>query len=431
MGRHLSALLGLSLLGLSLLGPVPLSATPVTAVRVGRLLDIEHQEVIENAVLTINAGRYEAVGSDVPAGAEVLDLSDYTVAPGFIDGHTHVMLQGDATDVEYDEQLLKESNVYRALRASRALRIALSHGFTTLRDVGNEGSGFADVDVRNAVRNGVITGPRLFVATRALAPTGAYGLSGYDWELTVPKGVQMCDGPVQCRQAVRDQIDHGADWIKVYAERSYYPTEDGSFRALPNFTLEELKAIVDQAHRTRRRVAAHSITPTGHALALAAGVDSIEHGFVLDDTSIKTMVERGVWWCPTLTVGEYVAGPRSKTNPVWEHLRQASHASFKRALKAGVKIVLGTDAGGFPWDEINEAEEMRYYVELGMTPWQALRAATVEAAAMLDEGGELGVIAPGAHADLVAMKDDPLRDITATQRVSLVMKDGEIVYDGR
>lgn len=420
-----------ALIGLFVLGTGALSASSVQAVRVGRLLDVVRQKVIQNAVLTIENGRYASVGQVAPPGVEVLDLTDYTVAPGFIDGHTHVMLQGDATEVEYDEQLLKESNPYRALRASRALRIALSHGFTTLRDVGNEGSGFADVDVKRAVERGVIPGPRLFVATRALAPTGAYGLSGYNWELGVPKGVQMCDGPTDCRRAVRDQIDHGADWIKVYVERSYYPTEDGSFRGLPNFTPEELKAIVDQAHRTRRRVAAHSITPTGHHLALAAGVDSIEHGDVLDEASIRTMVERGVWWCPTLTVSAYVSGPRSRTNPVWEQLWQAAHDSFKRALAAGVKIVVGTDAGGFPWDEINEAKELQYYVEFGMSPWQALRAATLEPAAMLDRTGELGVIAPGARADLVAMKDDPLTDINAVQRVSLVMKDGEVVYDER
>jgi imidazolonepropionase-like amidohydrolase len=311
------------------------------------------------------------------------------------------------------------------------MRIALEHGFTTLRDVGNEGSGFADVDLKRAVERGVISGPRLFVATKALAPTGAYPLSGYDWQLAVPKGVEMCDGPVECRKAVRDQIEHGADWIKVYAERSYYRTADGAIRGLPNFTPEELAAIVDQAHRTRKRVAAHSITPTGHALALAAGVDSIEHGDVLDEATIRAMVERGVWWCPTLTVTEYVAGPRSATNPIWEELRQTAHDSFRRALAAGVKIVVGTDAGGFPWDEIPEAAELGHYVALGMTPWQALHAATVEPAAMLDRQGELGTFAAGARADLVAMATSPLDDISATERVVLVVQDGVVVHDAR
>ena len=408
-----------------------LVAAGPTAVRVGHLLDVEQQRVLDDVVLLVEDGRFRGVVESPPAGAETLDLSGLWVTPGLIDGHTHVLLQGDATAADYDEQILRESYAYRALRASRALRIALEHGFTTLRDVGNEGAGFVDVDLKRAVERGVIAGPRLFVATKALAPTGAYPLSGYDWQLEVPKGVEMCDGPVECRRAVRDQIEHGADWIKVYAERSYYRTPDGGFRGLPNFTAEELAAIVDQAHRTRKRVAAHSITPTGHALALAAGVDSIEHGDVLDDVTIREMVARGVWWCPTLTVTEYVAGPRSATNPVWEELRQAAHDSFRRALAAGVKIVVGTDAGGFPWDEIAQAVELRHYVELGMTPWQALRAATVEAAAMLDRSGELGTFAEGSRADLVALSADPLADIAATERPILVMKDGVVVHDAR
>lgn len=411
---------------------VPLAAAPPpTAVKVGHLLDVEAERVIDDAVLLIDDGRFAGRSEAVPEDAEPLDLSGYWVAPGLIDGHTHVLLQGDATAADYDAQVLGESNVYRALRASRAMRIALAHGFTTLRDVGNEGAGFADVDLRRAVESGVIEGPRLFVATKALAPTGAYGPSSGDWELEVPKGVEICDGADACRKAVRDQIDHGADWIKIYAERSYYRNGRGELRALPNFTLDELEAIVDQAHRTRRRVAAHSITPTGHALALAAGVDSIEHGDVLDDETIAKMVAQEVWWCPTLTVLDYVAGPRSVTNPIWEELRQASHDSFRRALAAGVKIVVGTDVGGFPWDEINEAEELGRYVELGMTSWQALGAATVEAAALLDRSGELGTFAAGARADLVAMAEDPLADITATERVVLVMKNGVVVHDAR
>jgi len=267
------------------------------------------------------------------------------------------------------------------------------------------------------------------VATKALAPTGAYAIQAGAWEIELPRGVQMCDGPDDCRRAVRDQIAHGADWIKVYADRSYYRRPDGTFRSLPNFTVEEMTAIVDQAHRTRVKVAAHSITPSGHEVALAAGVDSIEHGDILDDETVAAMASRRVYWCPTLTVLDYVAGPRSVTNPVWAQLQEASGDSFRRALAAGVPIVLGTDAGGFPWDEINAAEELRRYVDLGMTPWQALRSATVTAAEMLGETGSLGTIAVGARADLVGMPEDPLRDITATERVTFVMKDGVVVKD--
>ncbi len=411
---------------------LPLAASaeappPLTAIKAGRLLDVAAEKVRENVVIVVEAGRVKEITASVPPGATVIDLGKLSVLPGFIDGHTHVLLQGDATAEDYDAQLLKESLPYRALRATRAMRIALGHGFTTLRDIGNEGAGFVDVDLKRAVEAGIIPGPRLFVATKALAPTGAYGLSGYAWELSVPKGVEMCDGPDACRRAVRDQIAHGADWIKVYADRSYYAQADGQIRSLPNFTLEELSAIVDQAHRTRRKVAAHSMTPTGHAIALAAGVDSIEHGDVLDDATIAAMAERRAYWCPTLTVSAFVAGPRSVTNPIWNALLEATKDSFRRAHKAGVPIVLGTDAGGFDWDKLNQAEEFRRYVELGMTPWEALRSATLTAAAMLGQEGTLGVIAPGARADIVGLADDPLRDITATGRVSFVMKDGVVV----
>jgi imidazolonepropionase-like amidohydrolase len=412
---------------LTLAGLAATAQADVIAIKAGRLLDVGAETVRDDVVVVVEGGRVKEIASAVPSGAAVIDLSGSTVLPGLIDGHTHVLLQGDATAADYDVQLLKESLPYRALRATRAMQIALEHGFTTLRDIGNEGAGFADVDLKRAVEAGVIAGPRLFVATKALAPTGAYGLSGYAWELQVPKGVEMCDGADGCRRAVRDQIAHGADWIKVYADRSYYKQADGQIRSLPNFTLEEMTAIVDQAHRTRRRVAAHSLTPTGHAIALAAGVDSIEHGAVLDAATVATMAERRVYWCPTLTVLDFVAGPRSTTNPIWRDLQDAAQDSFRRALAAGVPIVLGTDAGGFDWREINQAEELRRYVELGMTPWQALRSATVTAAAMLGQDGTLGTIAPGARADIIAVQSDPLRDITASERVTFVMKDGVVV----
>ncbi|HTS79843.1 MAG TPA: amidohydrolase family protein [Myxococcaceae bacterium] len=402
---------------------------PVIAVKTGRLLDPATQKVRTGAVVVVQDGRIKSVGDAVPAGAQVVDASGLTVCPGFIDTHTHVLLDGDLTDVEYDAQILKESLPYRALRATQAMRIALQHGFTTHRDIGNEGAGFADVDLKRAVAAGIVVGPRLFVATKALAPTGAYGLGGtaYSWELEMPKGVQMCDGADACRRAVRDQISHGADWIKVYADRGYFKRPDGQIRSLPNFTEEELKAIVDQAHRTNRRVAAHSITPSGHAIALAAGVDSIEHGHVLDDATVKLMAQKKVFLSPTLTVSAYVEGARSKINPIWAVLQKASEESFRRALAAGVPIALGTDAGGFPWEQINQAEEFRRYVAWGMTPWQALRSATVTAAALLGKEAELGTLASGAYADLVGMKDDPLKDITATERVSFVMKEGVVV----
>lgn len=405
----------------------PPSPPAPVAIKAGHILDVAAQKDRGPGFVVVVAGHIREIAKAAPADATVIDLSDYTVMPGFIDAHTHVLLQGDATSLEYDEQLLKESIPYRALRATRAMQIALHHGFTTLRDIGNEGSGFADVDLKRAVAEGVIEGPHLFVATKALAPTGAYALFGFSWELQVPHGVELCDGAEGCRRSVRDQISHGADWIKVYADRGYFKLPDGQISSTPNFTLEEMTAIVDQAHRSRRKVAAHSITPAGHAIALAAGVDSIEHGQVLDEASVKKMVERKVYLVPTLTVTAFVEGPRSVTNSIWNDIAKSADVSFKRALAAGVPIALGTDAGGFPWDQINQAEEFRRYVERGMTPWQALRSGTVTAAALLGKETELGTLAPGSRADLVAMKDDPLKDITATERVAFVMKDGVVV----
>jgi imidazolonepropionase-like amidohydrolase len=238
--------------------------------------------------------------------------------PGLIDAHTHVLLQGDITQADYDEQLLKESIPYRTIRATVAAKTALHNGFTAIRDLETEGAMYADVDLKRAINHGFIPGPRMFVSTRAFSATGMYPLLGYSWELKVPEGVQVVDGADEIRKAVRQQVKYGADWIKFYCDRRYY-LKDGKLRSRVNFTEEEIKVLVNESHRLERRVAAHAMGRDGIMAALKAGVDSIEHGDGLDEETIDLMVSKGVYWCPTIYVGVYVAEGRAAAGaPVWK-----------------------------------------------------------------------------------------------------------------
>jgi imidazolonepropionase-like amidohydrolase len=393
------------------------------AIKAARMIDGRGGNVIAPAVIVVRGNRIESVGGDVPADAQTIDLGDMTLLPGLIDAHTHVLLQGDITSADYDQQLFKESMAYRALRASRAVKIALEHGFTTLRDVETEGAMYTDVDVKRAINNGVIPGPRMFVSTRAMSVTGGYGPSGYSPEISYPRGVQIVDGVENARKAVREQIGNGADWVKVYADRSYFVQKDSTLSSIPTFTSEEMKAIVDEAHRLRHKVAAHAMARPGVENALNAGVDSIEHGIAIPDDLLDVMVSKGVYLCPTLTVTEYVAPGRGG---VWAKIPQYHRDTFQRALRKGVKIAFGTDAGGFAWDAINEAKEFEYETRFGMTPMQAIQSSTRVAAELLGMSDQLGTLEAGRLADIVAVPGNPLEDITALQRVGFVMKNGEV-----
>jgi len=319
--------------------------------------------------------------------------------------------------------LLKQSIPYRAILAARNAHIALTHGFTSIRDLETEGAMYADVDVKTAIANGEVPGPRMQVATRAMTPTGMYPLLGYSWELKVPTGVQYVDGADGARKAVREQAMYGADWIKYYSDRRYHFESDAVLHSMVNFTDEEAKAIVDEAHRLGKRVAAHAIGSDGIAAALRAGVDTIEHGDGLTEALMDEMAKRGVYWVPTITVGVYVAPGRGGN---WEKMAALERENFSKALKKGVKIALGTDAGGFDWKKLNQAKEFEYYVQYGMTPMQAIRAGTSVPAELLGWGDKLGTIEAGKWADIVAVSGDPLKDITELQRVVFVMKGGAV-----
>ncbi|GBC84791.1 Imidazolonepropionase [bacterium HR11] len=404
---------------------------PAVVVKAGRLWDGLRDTLQTNVWVVIRDGVIREVRTDgrVPSDATVLDLSDATVLPGLIDGHTHIFLQGDPTLASYAEQILQESIPYRTIRAVVAARTALEHGFTTLRDLGTEGAMYADADVKKAIERGVIPGPRLFISTRAISSTGTYPLLGYAWELSLPSGVEVADGPEAIRRAVRTQVAQGADWIKFYADRSYFIGADGRLRSWVNFTDEEMALLVREAHLRGRKVAAHAIGWDGIDAALRAGVDSIEHGDGLTEDLMERMVRQGVYWCPTLTVLLYVAEPRAREGrPVYREMIALQRQAFRQALARGVRIAFGTDAGGFPWNEIHQAREFELMVEYGMTPLQALRSATRVAAEMLGMGSELGAVAPGYRADLIAVPGDPLRDVRVLQQVRWVMKDGRVVY---
>lgn len=399
-------------------------ASAVALLKAGRVLDVKTGRYVENVGILIDGDRIKEVGavSDVqkhaPKGGSVIDLGSATVLPGLIDCHTHLMARIPSGPDGYTLNLATKSQAFRALEGAADARATLEAGFTTVRDVENEGSEYADVALRDAINQGLVEGPRMQVATRAIAAVGQYNPFGVSPDLRdFPTGAEMISGVEDARRAVREQIGHGADLIKVYADWAH-----------PTLTIAEMSVIVEEAHKAGRKLAAHATTVEGIRNAITAGVDSIEHGHGADRQNLEMMKAKGVFWVPTMGYYFYQVERTnsSRAHKYMEEVLQRARQNIPIARELGVKIANGFDASSAEGHGQN-AHEIIAMTNLGLTPLEAIRAATSTAADLLGWQDRAGSIDAGYYADIIAVSGDPLANISELEHVKFVMKGGTVI----
>ena len=407
-------------------------APAVVAIRAGRLFDSQSGKVTENRIILVEGEKITVVGPaesvQIPAGALVIDLSKATVLPGLIDGHTHVFgfgLDGIKPGGPPFASAINDTREYRTLLALANAQKDLRAGFTTLRDLMSHGGGYADVDIKKAINRGFFQGPRMQVSTMGLVATGE-GILGSP-EVSLPRNYETVDSPWAARQAVREQIHYGADWIKLHSTADYEFEPDGALRSDPTFTKEEVIAIVDEAHRHGKKAACHAFGGEGLRNCVDAGADTIEHAIELDEATADLMKKKGIYLELTAyhySLSDYTIKDAKATGGKYS-LEALREKSGRLAISRGVKISFGSGAGPFPHG--TQAAEFAYLVKYGMTPAQAIQSATTVAAEMMGWQDRIGSIEKGKFADIIAVAGDPLKDITELERVNFVMKGGQVI----
>lgn len=428
------------LFSLVLVSATAFAADPIIALKAARMFDGKGKALVANAVVLVQGGKILDAGSNlaIPSDAQVIDLGDATLSPGFIDAHTHLTtdFSGDYTKRRIDELSLNVAE--QTIRATVYARETVEAGFTTVRDLGSRFLGsreFVDVALRNAIKQGLVVGPRMLVATKGIGatgghfdPTGGYRDFLFGREPDYTDGI--ADGPDEIRKAVRFEVKNGADVIKAAVSGGVLSLADEV--DTPQFTPAEMVALVDESHRLRKKVAVHCHGDEAAKEAIAAGVDSIEHGSFLKPETLTLMKNKGTYLTPTLEASEYIMGKIGNYPPVLQAKAKAAYEArsemFRNAVKMGVKISFGTDAAVFPHGQ--NAKEFKLMVDLGMAPIDALRSATSVDADLLGLATKIGTLEKGKLADVIALPGDPTADITATERVTFVMKEGKIIRNG-